>query len=655
MTQGEIMKLKSLLNKTSVLLLLFLFLFMGRFYCLSENLSQSAQPDWVKSINFEKETAEGIEESEGGFYCLLLDNQINVDEEKSYLHVAYKIISDAGVQNASEIDLFFDPSYQKLFIHKIGIIRDDKYIDKMDMDKFKVLQREKDLERNVYDGTCVGVLFLEDVRKGDIIEYSYSVKGRNPIFDHRFSSQFYFNYQYFVQDIQYRLIISKKRKLNFRNYQCNYKPEIKNENGSRIYTWKLNNIQPVKINDFLPIWYNPYSFLMISEFENWKNVAQWAGKLYTVDTNFNTAFKTEVQELSQSHSSKEDQLLEAARFVQDKIRYMAVEVGERSHRPNHPNQVLTQRFGDCKDKTILLCSLLKNLNIDAYPVLINSYIRGDLTNYLPSPNDFNHVIALAKLNGREYWIDPTYTYQGGDIDSNYFPDYRKGLIISGGESNALADTPGPKEGLIEINETLTLQSMEKPVSLKVITTNTGIEADQLRLRLENTGQNTISKKSLNYYAAYYPGTFIIKPINIQDDRNKNIFVTEENYSISNFWQKDKTYYAEFSAQFIKSYLALPKDRVRNMPLGLQYPVHIIQNITVNIPEDWYIEPASYYYDDDFMTFGYHITYENKTIHMRYEYRSLSNYVPTDKITEYMKNCKDFEKSCNYNINWKSKK
>jgi len=48
-------------------------------------------------------------------------------------------------------------------------------------------------------------------------------------------------------------------------------------------------------------------------------------------------------------------------MLQQTIRYMGVEVGVGSHTPTHPNAVLTRRFGDCKDKALLVLNMLDAL------------------------------------------------------------------------------------------------------------------------------------------------------------------------------------------------------------------------------------------------------------------------------------------------------
>ena len=76
--------------------------------------------------------------------------------------------------------------------------------------------------------------------------------------------------------------------------------------------------------------------------------------------------------MNTGNKTDEQKVLSALHFVQDEVRYMGIEMGVNSHKPHAPDAVFAQRFGDCKDKTYLFCTLLQGMNIPAYPVLVNT-------------------------------------------------------------------------------------------------------------------------------------------------------------------------------------------------------------------------------------------------------------------------------------------
>ncbi len=105
----------------------------------------------------------------GGTYFLLSDVQINTKGNRSsYRRYASKAINAAGVDSLATIEIGFDPSYQTLELNAIDLIRGGRTISKLAEATLRVLQRETELDRRIYDGSKSATIFLEDVRVGDI-------------------------------------------------------------------------------------------------------------------------------------------------------------------------------------------------------------------------------------------------------------------------------------------------------------------------------------------------------------------------------------------------------------------------------------------------------------------------------------------------------
>jgi transglutaminase-like putative cysteine protease len=85
--------------------------------------------------------------------------------------------------------------------------------------------------------------------------------------------------------------------------------------------------------------------------------------------------------------------------------YVGLEFGIGRYQPHQADDVLSNEYGDCKDKHRLLASLLKAAGIEARPVLINS--GRELAPAVPSPAQFDHVITLVPLDGKLLWMDST--------------------------------------------------------------------------------------------------------------------------------------------------------------------------------------------------------------------------------------------------------
>lgn len=66
-----------------------------------------------------------------------------------------------------------------------------------------------------------------------------------------------------------------------------------------------------------------------------------------------------------------------------------------------------ERSGNSADINVMLVSLMREAGIEAYPVLISTRNNGHIQFERPSIAQFNYVIALARINGNDFFIDAT--------------------------------------------------------------------------------------------------------------------------------------------------------------------------------------------------------------------------------------------------------
>src|SRR5687768_2988897 len=322
------------------------------------NVKVEPSPRWITNnvVNFQNSKLD--DEAEDGYIDLVYENQIHLKEQTIYYKKVVKILSEAGIQNSSEVSINYDPSYEQLIFHSVLIIRGNDKINKLDLKKIKTIQQEKELDRFIYDGSKTSILILEDVRKGDIIEYSYSVKGANPILAGKFSVMLETRFSVPVYQLYYKLITPKNFPISIKSNQTNASPLVTNANSETNYEWAVNDVIILYVPVNIPSWYDPYHTIMISEYKNWKEINDLARSLFAFNLPLSKDLQSAIDEIRKTNKTQEKVLLAALRFVQDEIRYLGIEMGENSHKPNSPDKTLKQRFGDCKDKSYLLCTLL---------------------------------------------------------------------------------------------------------------------------------------------------------------------------------------------------------------------------------------------------------------------------------------------------------
>jgi hypothetical protein len=82
-----------------------------------------------------------------------------------------------------------------------------------------------------------------------------------------------------------------------------------------------------------------------------------------------------------------------------------VSLGQGRYTPHRAEDVLANRYGDCKDKHTLFAALLSAIGIKAYPALLASSMK--LDSDFPSPGLFDHVITAIPQGDSFLFLDTT--------------------------------------------------------------------------------------------------------------------------------------------------------------------------------------------------------------------------------------------------------
>ncbi|HKC66717.1 MAG TPA: DUF3857 domain-containing protein [Bacteroidia bacterium] len=651
----------------------FLFLVVLYVSCLKAAVSIAEPAKWIKPEPLVLAESIPVSEVADGYYYMLSDVQVNIEKKHFYYHKAYRIISEAGVQNSSELNFNYDPSYQKLIVHSVKVYRGNKCIDKTHKVKIKEIQRETGLEEHVYDESISALIVLDDIRPEDIVEYEYSVIGSNPIFEGKFYYNFYFYENYEFLNVNFRVLKPTNRNIQEKVFNSNIKAQRKIENGQEEIIYHAKHIKGVKLDSKLPHSFNPYPSIELSEYQSWQEVGEWAKNLFSVKTTNSKVLEEKIEEIKNTTSEKSKQLILAVRFVQDQIRYMGFEMGVNSHKPADPNKVIGQRYGDCKDKSFLLCKMLEELGIKAWPALVSTAERAGIKNYLVSPLLFNHCIVKTELDGQFHWFDPTVSYQRGDINSYYTPNYDLAYVI-GADKNELEEMPVNTFSQIITEETYRVDDFSGKATLKINTTYLGADADVLRNNYANTSIKSMNENLLNYYKTYFKEiTQKSLPVKEDDEINDKLVLHEE-YLINDFWTYPDSTNRKKLAANIYEYMIREKllayttaDAQREMPIYLDYPVDIKQSTKVILPEDWTIKADEHSVHNEFIDFSYNLKNEKNIVEIQTSYKSLTNQIPAKQAKGFINlldnllennsgimvtyNKDVAEKSSNYSINW----
>ena len=595
------------------------------------NFTVQPPPAWVQPVAAPSDADK--KEPEDGLRCMLDDRQVRVssDGSQSYYHYVQQVTTAAAVEQVSQLRLDFEPSYQSLVIHHINVVRAGQTINALRPSEIKVIQREDELDKQLFNGTLTAVAVLNDVRPGDVIDYAYTVNGDNPVLAGNFADAFTLAHSDTCALLRVRLLWPAARRLFLRPHQTDLQPAVARGADEVEYVWERRDAPGVEYEDSLPAWYDPTPFVQLSEFETWADVARWAAPLYAPGE-LSPALKAQIEEWRKL-PGEEERLLAARRFVQDEVRYLGIELGTYSHTPTKPSKVFERRFGDCKDKTLLLATMLNELGLEARPALVNTELRRGLDDWEPSPYAFDHVIVRAELNGKTYWLDPTISYQRGTLKNASTPEYERALVVAP-DTQSLAEIPvtNPNGPTTSVREFFEVRSFDAPVSLTVTSTFRGPDADATRYRLAGQSREDMGKEYLNYYADRDPSIQPDGLPEVADDERANVITLTERYTIPDFWKDSKH---EFPARYFGSALSKPGVSRRSSPLGVTFPYNVEQLTEIRLPHRQRVSTGEKTAEDEAMRFTARTDADGTVVRVHYTLVTKRDTVPVSKVEAHL--------------------
>ncbi len=583
------------------------------------------------------------------------DQQTLVAEQATTTHYAYRITSDAGLSDGAQLSQRFDPSYAALELHLIRIWRDGVAEDRLKLDEIKVIQQERDLERQLFNGELSAITTLADVRKGDIVECAFTVRGMNPVFAGKFIDTTSLAWGSPVAFERVRVVMPPERPLHWR-ILGDIEPTHTvgtNTDGAADHSWIFRRVAPIHADGDTPSWHVRYPYLSVSEFTDWEAVRAWALPIYASSRD-DPILREKALALTAGAKTPEQKVLALLDFVQREVRYLGVELGANSHRPHPPAQVLRQRFGDCKDKVTLFCALLAEVGIPAYPALVNTYRRHAVAQSLPSPYAFNHVIALVPLDGESYWLDPTALHDRGDLKQRDATTESRGLAVRADAAPGLQLIPERPQTRrrLEVTQEFSYEQPDQPAKLAVTYRYHGESAYGMRSYLASRTKEQVTRDFLDKQKRAFPALTLASPLTWRDDAERNIIELDLQCTVPELWQiqagkTERT--AEFYPWDLQNTIAQPDSLTRTAPLELTHPWEITVRTNVHLRGTWNLEPDDKTIETPRYHFHMESHFKDQVFRIVYSWQSRTDHVPAAEVSKHVAELARIRKEVGYTL------
>ena len=351
---------------------------------------------------------------DAGAVILLKDMKMKVEKDGIYtltIHVVGKVLDDRAAQEYSQVVIPFNSYYEEASLLLGRTINEEGAIKIVSADAIQIKTTPGDRQ---YTDVRLLTFSLPALEKGSVFEFEIKKKQNKPIVDGRWSEELGFQYCHQGDSVRIdpvyrsRFTLEMPEKEPFAHSVNNIKiiPQVTKKSSLVIYQWDAAGLPNVPIEKAMPSLNDLMPSVRVSSIKTWDEVAQWADRHFSPSAEVTPDIRTKAQEITKGLINEREKIEAVFYFMETNVKYVAADLNRGGFKPHAASEVLKNKYGDCKDQTVLFVSLLKALGIEAYPALINSNPHDEIDTAVPAPN-FDHAIVYIPLKEGHLWLDTT--------------------------------------------------------------------------------------------------------------------------------------------------------------------------------------------------------------------------------------------------------
>ncbi|HMI64452.1 MAG TPA: DUF3857 domain-containing transglutaminase family protein [Cyclobacteriaceae bacterium] len=199
----------------------------------------------------------------------------------------------------------------------------------------------------------------------------------------------------------------------------NEKPKReKTKDGFESLSWTFENVKPIEAEPLGPAERDlmPQIMAAPSEFEydgyvgvmnSWEQFGQWIGALNSGRNNLSQETKKKMKQITENLKTPEEKIKAIYEYLQNKTRYVSVQLGIGGFQPFEAAVVDEMGYGDCKALSNYMVSMLDAVGIKANYTLIRAGKDALKMNVNFPSSQFNHAVVFVPNHADTIWLECT--------------------------------------------------------------------------------------------------------------------------------------------------------------------------------------------------------------------------------------------------------
>lgn len=327
---------------------------------------------------------------------------------------AYTILNDKGKRFASEVVPYdklskinrFNATAYDAMGKQIKKLKSSDLYDQAAFDGFSLYSDNRikvaDVTQNVYPYT---------------VEFEYEIEYKSLFFIPSYTPLY--SEKVSLEKSSYTLIFPKELEPRYKTQ--NVSQEVsrqKTSDGQELLTWSFENISPLQFELNGPLREDLVAKISVAPssfsyegyegtMNSWDSFGQWISSLNKGRDVLPAETVQKIKQLTAPLNSTEEKVKAVYNYMQNKTRYVSIQLGIGGHQPFEASVVDNTGYGDCKALSNYTVAMLAAAGIKANYVLINAGDnQSEMKIDFPS-SQFNHVIAAVPNGADTLWLECT--------------------------------------------------------------------------------------------------------------------------------------------------------------------------------------------------------------------------------------------------------
>ena len=349
---------------------------------------------------------------ESGAVVLWETEVLDINEDVSYVYSTRRVVKVLGEKgrNFGQVSIPYTRGSDDITIHHARTITPDGRTIVLNRSEIvKGIPPPSAVQAGLFVDVRLMHFTMPELSDGCIIDYAYSSNNRGHLMRGEFWRQVYYQTSVPVRHYRFTVHAPKKKTLNYQINGPQIEPTITETSYTRTYTFETHDIPPLREETFMPAIEDLAYGISITSLDSWQKLAEWYAMLIREQDYITPEIEEKTKGLLRGAWNRKEKIKRLYEYVATNIDYVGIELGIWAIKPHPASHILKEGYGDCKDKSTLLSSMLSVAGIKSYPVLISAGESSGVVRDIPSLAYFNHMILAVEKNGSGdlIWVDAT--------------------------------------------------------------------------------------------------------------------------------------------------------------------------------------------------------------------------------------------------------